>query len=227
MHQRGKSLFFSFLVLSTLVSWSSAQAVTKSRSHSHSTRTHHVTRHITHHVRHTRRTRHRRVIQCVAFVQQSTSFKIHGNARDWWNRAKGLYARGNLPEEGAVLSFRGTRHMPLGHVAVVRSIINSRTIYIDQSHWGTNGISRNVRVVDVSANNDWSAVRVALRSNGNRLGSIYPTHGFIYARPEKAPSVVKHSTLIAANENFSNETASLPDSNTSVFETDAPNRGLR
>ncbi|OAG78517.1 hypothetical protein Amal_00115 [Acetobacter malorum] len=107
---------------------------------------------------------------------------LHGNARDWWHNAAGVYERGNAPEEGSVLNFRGIRRMPLGHVAVVRHVVNSRTIIIDQSHWAQAGISHNTPVIDVSPNNDWSAVRVALNNRSGTYGSIYPTYGFIYAR---------------------------------------------
>lgn len=122
------------------------------------------------------------VIQCVAYAKSASEVVLHGNARDWWHNAAGVYERGNAPEEGSVLNFRGIRRMPLGHVAVVRNVVNSRTIIIDQSHWAQAGISRNVPVIDVSPNNDWSAVRVALNNRSGTYGSIYPTYGFIYAR---------------------------------------------
>lgn len=122
------------------------------------------------------------VIQCVAYAQNASDVMLHGNARDWWHNAAGVYERGSAPEPGSVLNFRSTRRMPLGHVAVVRNIVDSRTIVIDQSHWAQNGISRNVQVIDVSPNNDWSAVRVALNNRSGGFGSIYPTFGFIYGR---------------------------------------------
>ncbi|CEF57307.1 CHAP domain-containing protein [Acetobacter ghanensis] len=120
------------------------------------------------------------VIQCVAYAKSASDVVLHGNARDWWHNAAGVYERGAEPKAGSVLNFRATRRMPLGHVAVVRNIVDSRTIIIDQSHWAQAGISHNVSVIDVSPNNDWSAVRVALNSNRNNYGSIYPTYGFIY-----------------------------------------------
>jgi surface antigen len=106
----------------------------------------------------------------------------------WWDNAAGMYARGQVPEDGAVLSFRANRSMPLGHVAVVKNIVNRREIEIDHANWagprGRKGrISRGVSVVDVSENNDWTAVRVELGQSGN-YGSIYPTNGFIYERPD-------------------------------------------
>jgi hypothetical protein len=66
----------------------------------------------------------------------------------------------------------------------VSGVEDDRTIVIDQSHWGSRGITRDIEVKDVSENNDWSAVRVQLRHAG-AFGSIYPTHGFIYPRPDE------------------------------------------
>ena len=123
------------------------------------------------------------VIQCVAFAKQDAGINIAGNARDWWSNAAGVYERGNRPETGSVLSFQESGRMPLGHVAVVSGVQDSRTIIIDQSHWNSRGITRDVVVKDVSDENDWSAVRVQLgRSEG--FGAIYSTHGFIYSRPD-------------------------------------------
>ncbi len=124
-----------------------------------------------------------RVIQCVAFAKYDAGIDISGNARDWWGRAAGVYQRGSRPEQGSVLAFRPNDRMPLGHVAVVSGIEDSRTIVIDQSHWGSRGISRDIEVKDVSEENDWSAVRVQL-GHGGAFGSIYPTHGFIYPRAD-------------------------------------------
>jgi surface antigen len=133
------------------------------------------------------------VIQCVAFAKEDAGIQISGNARDWWGRAAGIYERGARPEEGSVLSFRANGRMPLGHVAVVSGVRDSRTILIDQSHWISGGITRDMEVKDVSENNDWSAVRVQL-SRGGAYGSIYPTHGFIYPRPDRG-------TVVASDPN--------------------------
>ena len=88
-----------------------------------------------------------------------------------------------------MLNFRANSRMRLGHVAVVTQIVDSRTIQIDQSHWHANGISRDVSVIDVSQNNDWSAVRVAIGRAGT-VGSIYPTFGFIYPRADRSGRIV-------------------------------------
>jgi hypothetical protein len=95
-----------------------------------------------------------------------------------------VYARGNQPEIGSVLNFRPNPHMQLGHVAAVKQVVDSRHVIIDHANWASPGhISRGVDVVDVSANNDWSAVRVGLGHSGS-FGSVYPTFGFIYARAD-------------------------------------------
>jgi surface antigen len=132
------------------------------------------------------------VIQCVAFAKEDAGIQISGNARDWWGRAAGIYERGARPEEGSVLSFRANGRMPLGHVAVVSGVEDNRTILIDQSHWISGGITRDMEVKDVSQNNDWSQVRVQL-SHGGAYGSIYPTHGFIYPRPDHGGSAVNEA----------------------------------
>jgi hypothetical protein len=47
-------------------------------------------------------------------------------------------------------------------------------------------------VVDVSAANDWTAVRVGLGRSGE-FGSVYPTYGFIYDRPDTGTMVAADS----------------------------------
>lgn len=183
------------------------------------------------------------VIQCVAFAKSASAVALRGNAANWWYNAAGVYARGAAPEAGSVLNFRANRRMPLGHVAVVRDIVDSRTIVIDQSHWGQRGISRNVAVVDVSPNNDWTAVRVALNKNG-AYGSIYPTYGFIYSRPDSSgrimtassersvPQIANEAPADLRHPMRTTEVAEAPDSTPGVaadqaFREDAPNRSIR
>jgi hypothetical protein len=128
----------------------------------------------------------------VAFAKQDAGIVISGNARDWWYNAQGVYERGHQPEAGSVLSFSATGRMPLGHVAVVSDVVDSRTIMIDQAHWAGGGIRRDMEVKDVSENNDWTAVRVQLARGGD-YGSIYPTHGFIYPRSDSGRLVAATS----------------------------------
>jgi surface antigen len=141
-------------------------------------------------------------LQCVPFARNISGIEVAGNAHSWWDNAAGVYARGQNPEAGSVLSFRANRSMPLGHVAVVSRVINARHVEIDHANWAGPGgrkgsVSRGASVVDVSENNDWTAVRVELGSSGD-YGSIYPTNGFIYDRPDRAGTVVAARTTAPA-----------------------------
>ena len=126
-------------------------------------------------------------MSCVPFARRDSGIDLVGDAWQWWNLAAGVYARGRVPELGSVLAFKSNPHMRLGHVAVVSRIINRREIEIDQANWWSAGmrgsVSRDVPVVDVSEANDWTAVRVGL-GDGSKFGAVYPTHGFIYDRPD-------------------------------------------
>lgn len=132
-------------------------------------------------------------ISCVPFARAASGIALKGNAANWWDAAAGVYQRGSEPEAGSVLNFRATGHMRLGHVAVVTDVISSREIEIEHANWwgpgaGKGGISRGIRVEDVSEANDWTAVRVALGHSGD-YGSVYPTYGFIYDRPDNGTMV--------------------------------------
>ena len=124
-------------------------------------------------------------LQCVAYARSASNISLSGNAADWWDNAAGLYARGNRPVAGSVLAFSANGRMRLGHVAVVSHVINGREVEVDHANWGGyhGTVARGVPVVDVSPNNDWTAVRVGL-SRGGDFGSVYPTYGFIYDRPD-------------------------------------------
>lgn len=138
-------------------------------------------------------------ISCVPYARSVTGMGIKGNAKDWWNNASGTYARGQLPESGAVMSFQGTRSMSLGHVAVVTRVLDNRTVEIDHANWrgpgaSKGGVFKNIPVVDVSANNDWSRVRVGLGHSGDYGNTVYPTNGFIYDRPDNGSMLASAAT---------------------------------
>lgn len=134
-----------------------------------------------------RRTVQFRGISCVPYAREVSGIRVIGNAWQWWHNAAGVYARGDRPEIGSVLNFRANPRMPLGHVAVVEAIVNAREIRVEHANWPSFGIPgqimRDVTVVDVSEANNWSAVRVEL-GRGADFGSVYPTYGFIYNRPD-------------------------------------------
>lgn len=136
-------------------------------------------------------------ISCVPFARDNTGIEVAGNAAQWWSNSEGVYQRGQRPEVGSVLNFRANGRMRMGHVAVVSRIIDARNIEIDHANWagpggGRGAVSRNVNVVDVSTNNDWTAVRVSLGRSGD-YGSVYPTYGFIYDRPDSGTLVANTS----------------------------------
>jgi surface antigen len=136
-------------------------------------------------------------ISCVPYARSESGINVAGNAWQWWDNAAGVYARGSRPEPGSVLSFESNGRMRLGHVAVVSHIVNAREIEVDQANWWgpgmRGGVSHDMPVVDVSENNDWTAVRVGLGHSGE-FGSVYPTNGFIYDRPDNGTMVAAVAT---------------------------------
>jgi len=121
-----------------------------------------------------------RHIYCVEFARIRSGIAIFGDAKTWWDHAKGQYARGADPLPGAVMVFAATRKMTLGHVAVVKRIVSNREVIVDHANWRRDGnIYLNAPVIDVSANNDWSKVRV-FDARGGQMGSnVYPIKGFV------------------------------------------------
>lgn len=126
-------------------------------------------------------------ISCVPFARAESGIILSGNAWQWWGNAAGVYARGTAPEAGSVLNFRANGRMRMGHVAVIARVVNAREVLIDHANWPSatmpGGVSAAIPVVDVSEANDWSAVRVGRGHDGD-FGSVYPTYGFIYDRPD-------------------------------------------
>jgi surface antigen len=127
-------------------------------------------------------------LQCVPYARENSQVKIYGDAWTWWQQAAGKYERGNSPATGAVMvlhNYAGPNH---GHVAVVRRIVSPREIRIDHANWLNDGsIYVNNPVVDVSAANDWSQVRVFNIQTGAWGGKTYPVQGFIGAGSSRAP----------------------------------------
>ena len=122
-------------------------------------------------------------VWCVPYARNLSGIEIRGNAKDWWAKALDAYERGNEPSVGAVMSFRATRGMSLGHVAVVAEVVSEREIVVNHANWHRNKVSLNMGVKDVSKNNDWSLVRV--ESNPGSYGKPYPVNGFIYPSVEE------------------------------------------
>jgi surface antigen len=129
--------------------------------------------------------------QCVTYARTITPVEIRGNANTWWGQAEGRYQRGQTPREGAVMAFRSSRAMPLGHVAVVSKIISDREVLLDHANWSVGGrVEHDVRAVDVSDAGDWSAVKVWFGPIGDMGKRVNAVAGFIY--PDAAPQPPLH-----------------------------------
>jgi surface antigen len=119
--------------------------------------------------------------QCATFARMFSGIQLFGAAAGWWNQAVGKYARGETPKAGAVLVFKSIGSMRSGHVATVSQVVSDRIIKVTHANWSTPGkVENDVEVMDVSANNDWSKVRVWFKSLGGLGTSSYPVYGFIY-----------------------------------------------
>jgi len=133
--------------------------------------------------------------QCVTFARMYSGIQLFGNAATWWNQALGKYSRGNAPKEGAVLVFKAIGSMRAGHVATVSEVISDRIVKVTHANWSSRGqVERDVEVVDTSAKNDWSSVRVWFKNLHDLGQREYPAYGFIYGG--KAP---KGATLTTAS----------------------------
>jgi hypothetical protein len=118
-------------------------------------------------------------LACVEYARALSGLNIFGDARYWWARAKNLYDRASTPVEEAVMVFTGTAKLKRGHVAVVSEIISPREIRVEQANWMNKGeIDHATPILDVSARNDWSKVRV-WDVPSQQFGSVYAVSGFI------------------------------------------------
>ena len=119
-------------------------------------------------------------LYCVEYARLRSGLEIFGDAKYWWQRAENIYSRFTQPVSDAVRGFAVSARIARGHVAVVTRIVSPREIRVDQANWQNRGeIDHNTPVLDVSAQNDWSRVRV-WDMGSNRFGSrIYAIKGFI------------------------------------------------
>jgi len=119
--------------------------------------------------------------ECAPYAREQSGIQIRGDAVTWWAQADGLYPRSSRPAEGSILVLRGWQDDRRGHVAVVKAIVSSRLIRVDQANWLHGGeVSVDVPVIDVSAGNDWSEVRVWHIPGGYWGGRAYQAQGFIH-----------------------------------------------
>ena len=121
-----------------------------------------------------------RRIYCVEFARLASGIALFGDAKTWWDQANKAYAQLANPAPGAVMVFSGRKTMRSGHVAVVKRLVGPREVLVDHANWGRDGrIYLNAPVIDVSAANDWSEVRVFNTPVGQMGSSVYPIKGFV------------------------------------------------
>ncbi len=124
-----------------------------------------------------------RHIYCVEFARLVSGIALFGDARTWWDQARKAYAQLTNPAPGAVMVFAGRKSMRSGHVAVVKRVVSRREVLVDHANCGRDGkIYLNAAVVDVSANNDWSQVKVWNTRAGTMGNTAYALKGFIAQR---------------------------------------------
>lgn len=131
-------------------------------------------------------------LQCVPYAREVSGIEIFGDAHTWWDQAEGRYKRGHKPKVGAVMAFRPSGNMTLGHVAAVSKVVDQRTVLLRHANWspidGRRGqIENDVKAIDVSPENDWSEVRVWYAPLHDIGTTAWPVEGFIYSdRPGQA-----------------------------------------
>lgn len=143
--------------------------------------------------------------QCVPFARLMSGIQIFGDARTWWGQATGKYDTGFVPKAGAVLCFKPTGRMNLGHVAFVSQVLTDRVIQVTHANWsvmnGARGqIEKDVTVVDVSPAGDWSQVKVWYDPIRDLGTTVYPTHGFIYQN-QQAVTIAAATSKLALAQN--------------------------
>ena len=139
-------------------------------------------------------------LQCVPFAREASGVEIYGDAKNWWKLAAGKYSRAKRPQQGAVLVLKGYRTTRRGHVAVVKEILDDRTIVVDHANWGNDGrIYLSAPVRDESPKNDWSMVRVWYTPAGKWGQRIYRTRGFILPSTSVASAAAEFALLSRGN----------------------------
>jgi hypothetical protein len=132
-------------------------------------------------------------LDCAPFARALSGIRLSGAAADWWWEADGRYARGTTPSVGSVLVLHRSDRLPSGHVAVVSQILGDREILVTQANWVHHRVSEDQAVIDFSAANDWSLIRVWWPPSGQMGTTEYAAYGFI--RPDRPAS---HDQLMTA-----------------------------
>jgi surface antigen len=120
---------------------------------------------------------------CVPYARAVTGLPMSGDAWVWWNEARNRYAETDEPAPGSVMVFRRTDRLPSGHLAVVSAVLSRRRVLVTQANWLPYRITSDQPVLDVSPDNDWTAVRVWWPPANGWGTTVYPTYGFILPKP--------------------------------------------
>ncbi len=130
-------------------------------------------------------------LECAPFARALTGVMLYGPAADWWWQAEGRYTRSASPEVGSVLVFQRSGRLASGHVSVVTKVLSRREIMVSQANWVRHRVTEDQPVIDISAYNDWSEVRVWWPPSGQMGTTSYPTYGFVRAsRPPSRDQLV-------------------------------------
>jgi surface antigen len=132
-------------------------------------------------------------LTCAPFARELSGIAIYGEAASWWEDAAGQYRRSNRPAVGSVLVFRREPRLPEGHVSVVSRVLTPRQVLVIQANWVPDELDQDQLVVDVSARNDWTEVRVWYPPIGQMGAHTYPTYGFVLP-----PRPATHAELVRA-----------------------------
>ncbi len=153
-------------------------------------------------------------LECVPFARMISGIQLFGDAWTWWRQAAGRYAQGFTPRSGAVLVFKPTGVMRLGHVAVVSRVLTDRIIQVTHANWsvidGARGqVEKDVTVVDVSRQGDWSQVKVWYDPARDLGSTVYPTYGFIYQSSQVAAQTAAQNAVRTVAQSALSQLASV------------------
>lgn len=137
-------------------------------------------------------------ISCAPFARELSGIALYGDAYTWWQQADGSYVRSNRPVLGAALVFMREPRLPTGHVSVVSRMLGTRQIQVTQANWAPGEVDVDQLVVDVSARNDWSEVKVWWPPIGALGSHGYPTFGFIEPGAPSTREEIVRTTPTAA-----------------------------
>jgi hypothetical protein len=133
---------------------------------------------------------HQPGLSCAPYARALSGIALHGPADSWWLAAAGRYDRAARPEVGAVLVLRRSDRLASGHVAVVSRLLAPRRVLVIQANWVPDQLTEDQLVIDVSARNDWTEVRMWWPLSNAMGGHIYPAYGFILP-----PAPASHEAL--------------------------------